>query len=247
MLLRRITQHVKEQNWFAVFLDFLIVVVGVFIGLQVANWNEARADRGLRAGYLVQLIEDLQADVIEAKETERQAWARVGAIDDIFEAASLEKPLREVYLEGQILKAPPVPEFTADYPYAHNHVITNLSTFEQNRETFDAIVNNGHFGLIRDTNLVRQIQDYQRNVEGVKGFDDAIVETFRRITELRSRHGISVAGRTTLQELANAVQTDRQLAAELRTYHFNSAVQAGRVIELQLSAEALIEAIEGTQ
>ena len=69
MLLRRITQHVKEQNWFAVFLDFLIVVVGVFIGLQVANWNEARADRGLRAGYLVQLIEDLQADVIEAKET----------------------------------------------------------------------------------------------------------------------------------------------------------------------------------
>lgn len=31
MLLRRITQHVKDQNWFAVGLDFLIVVVSVFI------------------------------------------------------------------------------------------------------------------------------------------------------------------------------------------------------------------------
>ena len=43
MLLRRITEHVKAQNWFAVALDFLIVVTGVFIGIQVSNWNEARA------------------------------------------------------------------------------------------------------------------------------------------------------------------------------------------------------------
>jgi len=42
MLLRRITKHVKDQNWFAVFIDFIIVVVGVFIGIQVANWNEER-------------------------------------------------------------------------------------------------------------------------------------------------------------------------------------------------------------
>jgi len=29
MLLRRMMQHVRTQNWFAVFLDFVIVVVGV--------------------------------------------------------------------------------------------------------------------------------------------------------------------------------------------------------------------------
>ncbi len=44
MLLRRITQHVKSQNWFAVFVDFLIVVVGVFIGIQVANWSSLQSD-----------------------------------------------------------------------------------------------------------------------------------------------------------------------------------------------------------
>ena len=43
MLLRRITQHVKTQNWFAVGIDFIIVVVGVVIGIQVANWNDHRA------------------------------------------------------------------------------------------------------------------------------------------------------------------------------------------------------------
>ena len=45
MILRRITEHVKTQNWFAVGIDFCIVVIGVFIGIQVANWNEAQADR----------------------------------------------------------------------------------------------------------------------------------------------------------------------------------------------------------
>ena len=44
MLLRRITQHVKEQNWFAVFLDFFIVVAGILIAFQITNWNERRQD-----------------------------------------------------------------------------------------------------------------------------------------------------------------------------------------------------------
>ncbi|WP_412061296.1 hypothetical protein [Rubrivirga sp. IMCC45206] len=42
MILRRITQHVKEQNWFAVALDLVIVVVGVVIGFQVTAWGDAR-------------------------------------------------------------------------------------------------------------------------------------------------------------------------------------------------------------
>jgi hypothetical protein len=39
MILRRLTRHVCERNWTAVALDFLIVMVGVFVCLQVANWN----------------------------------------------------------------------------------------------------------------------------------------------------------------------------------------------------------------
>ena len=44
MILRRIKAHVEKENWFAVGIDFCIVVVGVFIGLQVGNWNEARSE-----------------------------------------------------------------------------------------------------------------------------------------------------------------------------------------------------------
>lgn len=40
MILRRITQHAKDQNWFAVGLDFFIVVIGILIAFQITNWNE---------------------------------------------------------------------------------------------------------------------------------------------------------------------------------------------------------------
>jgi len=53
MRLRRITEHVNAQNWFAVWLDFVIVVVGVFIGCRwrirsqaaIGSLNESRRCR----------------------------------------------------------------------------------------------------------------------------------------------------------------------------------------------------------
>ncbi|MDT8442536.1 MAG: hypothetical protein RQ723_12890 [Desulfuromonadales bacterium] len=59
MILRRVIEHVREQNWFAVSIDFLIVIVGVFIGIQVANWNDARRDREAEALYLDRLQQEL--------------------------------------------------------------------------------------------------------------------------------------------------------------------------------------------
>ena len=50
MRLRCVTEHINEQNWFAVVLDFVIVVTGVFIGLQVSEWNESQKTRAAFGG-----------------------------------------------------------------------------------------------------------------------------------------------------------------------------------------------------
>lgn len=65
MILRRITEHVQAQNWTAVALDFFIVVVGVFIGIQVSNWNTSSTERSLEQEYLTLLSRDIA--VIETK------------------------------------------------------------------------------------------------------------------------------------------------------------------------------------
>lgn len=34
----------QRDHWFTVLIQTLIVIFGVFIGLQVNNWNKARTD-----------------------------------------------------------------------------------------------------------------------------------------------------------------------------------------------------------
>lgn len=69
MLLRRITEHVKAQNWTAVALDFVIVVTGVFIGIQVSNGNDARKDRALERQYLERLFDDANGTIEDFNRT----------------------------------------------------------------------------------------------------------------------------------------------------------------------------------
>ncbi len=55
MILRRFMQHVREQNWFAVGLDVIVVIVGIFLGLQVQNWYEDQQNRIDEETYLQRL------------------------------------------------------------------------------------------------------------------------------------------------------------------------------------------------
>jgi len=79
MILRRVMEHVRTQNWFAVGLDFVIVVVGVFIGIQVSNWNESR----LGAEQQRRHIERLSADFHAIK---RRIDAHLVTFEEIIEA-----------------------------------------------------------------------------------------------------------------------------------------------------------------
>lgn len=62
MLLRRLMSHFKVQNWLAVALDFGIVVIGVFVGIQVANWNEERKLAAQERSYLSQLHDEIASN-----------------------------------------------------------------------------------------------------------------------------------------------------------------------------------------
>lgn len=69
MILRRVTEHVKAQNWFTVGIDFVIVVVGVFVGLQVQDWNDSRKERVEESVLMVRLFEETRS-LIDAHERE---------------------------------------------------------------------------------------------------------------------------------------------------------------------------------
>ena len=77
MILRRLAEGIRGQNWFTVALEILIVVVGIFIGLQADDWNRARIDRGLETRYLERLHADLQTDFDRMARSENLANRRM--------------------------------------------------------------------------------------------------------------------------------------------------------------------------
>ncbi len=144
MILRRIALHVKRQDWFAVFLDFVIVVVGVFIGIQVANWNAERADDARAQNYLQRIRADLDADL--ANYEDRMAfWAKVSD----YGARGL------AYAEsGDSKGASPWDLLLAFFQ------ASQVAEFYTTEATFEELKSAGELGLIADTGLRDALAQY---------------------------------------------------------------------------------------
>lgn len=63
MILARLTRAIREQNWFAVGIEFVIVILGVVIGFQITAWNAARAERLTERRALELLLGEAQNNV----------------------------------------------------------------------------------------------------------------------------------------------------------------------------------------
>jgi len=63
MILRRLTENLRGQNWTAIAIEFLIVVTGVFIGTQVSNWNQVRLEKQATTRMLEQLQPELRSQL----------------------------------------------------------------------------------------------------------------------------------------------------------------------------------------
>lgn len=62
MILRRLSQSLREQNWTAIVIEFVLLVAGVFLGIQAANWNEQRTQRLQEHSFLAQLHDEISAN-----------------------------------------------------------------------------------------------------------------------------------------------------------------------------------------
>jgi hypothetical protein len=86
MIICRFVEDAQNQNWLGVIVDLLVVVLGIFLGLQAADWNQTRLDRQEANYHLNFLYEELGHD-IEAGEAE--VSRRIETLDKSFTAVML--------------------------------------------------------------------------------------------------------------------------------------------------------------
>jgi len=63
MILHRIGSAIKKQDWSVVLIEIGIVVFGVFIGLQVDDWNNERKERAQEQAILERLLSEAENSV----------------------------------------------------------------------------------------------------------------------------------------------------------------------------------------
>ena len=158
MILGRLTEHVRAQNWFAVAIEFVIVLAGIVIGFQVTGWNEARRDRARERSYYAQLLLDLEAD----QATGRRGVAAADAGDAHVEAllALVQMDPASAVGDGDLIRAVPA----AGYAYLPRAT----------RTTYDELISTGNLRLIRDVDLKRALGSYYARMESARQWDDLV-------------------------------------------------------------------------
>lgn len=144
MLLRRITQHVRDQNWFAIFIDFLIVVFGVYMGLQVQQWANNLSARTEEIRILQTMAEDINADITVIN----TALDRI-AIED-------ESRKRVIQYTQGIENALTEADF-------HHHIkmgVWQFTTFSPAQTTLDELKSSAKINQIGSSKLRNKIQEY---------------------------------------------------------------------------------------
>lgn len=60
MIIRSLSVSIRRQDWFTVLVEIVIVVVGVFLGIQVSEWSDERKAQARRAQVSSALVTDLK-------------------------------------------------------------------------------------------------------------------------------------------------------------------------------------------
>lgn len=137
MFLSRIASAFRGQHWTTLLMELVVLIVGVFVGLQVDAWNSWRLDRSEEREYLVRLLDDSQRNLASLQ-------ARRDGLERLREsiARSIE------ILDGDVVTE-------ADYPSVQLAMCRWYiePAVAIARGTYSELVSSGRLGLLRNTEL----------------------------------------------------------------------------------------------
>ena len=248
MILRRVISHFRKQEWTAIAIDFLIVVFGVFVGIQVANWNQAQTDLASGTAYLKRIQIDVETDIANYNKR-MEFWKQVINYGTKALAYAEHRPHKESSEWGMLLAF-----FQA----------SQISEFYTTQATYNELTNAGDLRLLGNVTLRNVVTNYYTNSgnpalserpkyrEHVRGLLPVNLQTYM----WQHCHGTTGAADQTLYDcvappdLADAnkilqeLATDQSLLIELRYWISTQTVAIKIGIDRIAEAEKLRNLIE---
>ena len=159
MIIKRLASSLRRQDWMAVTVEVLIVLVGVFLGLQVNNWNEARLAREAERDLMARLevdIQDARAQTANAITSLETLSARTGLLIDLLrtEETVPERPDMDGIL-GAAIRVDTPPGLSA---------------------TYQEMISTGSLSSLQSQDLRQALTQYGQMAEVITDTSNAIVQ-----------------------------------------------------------------------
>lgn len=159
MIFGTLRSYLRERKYGVLFLEFIILVVGVYLSLQANQWQNNRQDRAIEQQYLVRLEKDF----------ERSSAALSESI------ARIELSIEKLELSLAILSNEKREE--GDYQKLFDAMQSSsiMGSFEVYLATFEELKDTGYMRLLESTELRESLGNvWQKHV------------TVSRISEIRN-------------------------------------------------------------
>ena len=247
MLLRSMTKHVKDQNWFAVGLDFFIVVFGILITFQVTNWNEARSFRAQEAVIIAGIIVDLRADKQQLSIGIGMANRSVQAINYALHGADRQLAgnnefwfLNRGKTDG-LYNVPEWQNFGEDAP-DHLWSMAVVRYYPvQGSTAFDTLMANGNLGLLQDSSLVARLQSYRRLWQDIVSSQDLAYRPFRdQAIFVGQKFGLSPFVEMPEKDFIALIRDNPELEGAFRTLAEYTVLHRNQLSKTQKQTRALL-------
>lgn len=228
MILRKLADAIREQNWFTVVLEILIVVVGIFIGLQVDDWNEARKNQAKEYARLVGLHENVVTTLEDLRE-EREAIS--GAVEALRHLITLNE--REES-DSQVLE-----HFRYAFLYG--------ASFTPELNVYDDLMSSGELALLTSAKLRQGLakMDSRLTIAALAQADLSTVQQLNIDPYLVDRANLRqiIGDLVGLDEYAGGSEIDRELITALATQN-RLLMKLDIVIQLEKTLENAEQALE---
>lgn len=241
MILARLARSIREQDWLVVAIEFVIVVAGILLALQVDQWAEQRAERALEREYLHRLVEDLEIERAHLSATLQSTQNRVDAVH---------------YLERVLQEPDRALEEPARVPWAIETV--SWRAFPRvNGFVFRELQSTGRLILIRSVALRRALAEHYAEIDQDErvGVDLSAQRRFEAATAglattdelisvemVDSVDGISIEAERA-REMVVALAERPAATAELPSIAQHQVFNRQAIEEMLIRTDALIEQI----
>lgn len=246
MILTRITKAVREQNWFAVAIEFVIVVSGVFLGFQASTWQAAHEQREDARESLALILRDLEADGAQLETYGVIAQWRYAALTYVLVGSG--EQIVDVYVSPYgAIPTPPAEPFDPGPQNDINRPLAFLHGLDIQRRTYDSMINLGTFQHVGNAELSAEIHNYYTLGQRLRRLEQAaLLESRDELSRTRTRLGISGRDVMSPEDMIALAREHPDLraamgnlagATEMQLYTLREVTEARDALHARITAE----------